>query len=475
MKSYKQTAIDIAVLSIAALILRLAALGSESFWIDEIATLERVSMGWHRMMDAVAALRYHGPLQYILAKLSCEAFGYGEFGARLPSAILGAAAVPFFYLTARRLAGRSCALIASALLACSTYHIAFSQEARFYGIMGFFTCASMYFFVRLIHEKSLFAAIGYAIATSLMLYNHYYGIFVILAQNITLLCDRRFLRCSQDIVRWLLVQTATALLFAPWLFIVLEGLGKYGSDYKVLEAPGIMHLLATPWYYADKQMLMTSITAILILLFAVKAVRNRSLLSENKVAVIWFVVPVIVPFAVSVLLTPIYSGRYILAGSFGMFIIIAVAVNPLKGHMKKAALALLACALLFGLYDYYRFPDNEQWKEVAAYLDKNEAEGDVVILHPAFNRRAYNYYARSDDAKGFPLFGQKLEERGPEVSAENAPLIDEQTAGAERVWLVLCHSYDKDNLIAEHLGKSYRQAERKQFHKIELLLFDSPN
>jgi len=155
MKNHRQTAIDIAVLSIAALILRLAALGSESFWIDEMATLERVSMGWHSMMDTIISLRYHGPLQYILAKMSCEAFGYCEFGARLPSAILGAAAVPFFYLTAKRLAGRGCALIAGALLACSTYHIAFSQEARFYGIMGFFTCASMYFFVRLIQKKSL--------------------------------------------------------------------------------------------------------------------------------------------------------------------------------------------------------------------------------------------------------------------------------------------------------------------------------
>ena len=470
------------LLTLLAGVLRLFMIGSESFWIDEMATFERVSMSWHDMFDVILSLKYHPPLHYCLVKAWCSVAGYDETSLRFISAIAGAIATPFFYFTAFRLSGRKAALIATSMFVVSAYHIRWAQEARFYSLMGLLSCVSMYYFIVLLQQRNKRALLAYIFASALMMYNHYFSLFLILAQNLAVLTElilsyvKNKSFDSKGLKAWIIAQVSIILLFLPWLLVLLQGLGKYDEGFKVLKKPGIEALLAVPYFYAERSIILAAIFTASLFLFTFGLLKKGKFkldfqkIGEKQVVLWWFIVPFLVPFIISVLLTPIYSGRYILAGSFGFFIIASEGLLRLKGKVRHIAIAIFFLSMALVLTNYYAKPFNEQWKPAAAYIAKNASPDDVVIIHPAFCLRAFNFYADKDApaAVGFPLPKQKIEGQGPTINEQNAPLIDLQIANAQNVWILYCHSYDKNYQILKHLSKKYKQTDKVALHKIEI-------
>ena len=72
----------------------------------------------------------------VLAWLWVQAFGTGEVGLRLFSAVAGVATVPVVYAVGRTLASRRIGLVAAALAATSPYLVFYSQEARSYALFA---------------------------------------------------------------------------------------------------------------------------------------------------------------------------------------------------------------------------------------------------------------------------------------------------------------------------------------------------
>ena len=102
-------------------VLRLATLGLQSYEFDEGATLY-VIRGWFtHMLHGVARYESTPPLYYVLAWVWSQAFGTGETGLRLFSAIAGVATVPVVYAVGRALGSRRIGLVAAAIVATSPY------------------------------------------------------------------------------------------------------------------------------------------------------------------------------------------------------------------------------------------------------------------------------------------------------------------------------------------------------------------
>ncbi|ARN57022.1 glycosyltransferase family 39 protein [Sedimentisphaera salicampi] len=477
---------DIVLLTVSAGLLRFFMLGQESFWIDEMATFHRVSMSWEDMFARLLELKYHPPLHYCLAKLWCGIAGYSEFSLRFISALSGMLAVSFFYLTALKLAGRKAALFAGWMFAVSAYHIQWAQEARFYSLMGLLTCVSMYFFVRLIEKRNLASLLGLSLSSALLLYNHYYGIFVIAAQNLAALTQiiietRRSGRLKRkDLFGWISSQLFAAALFIPWFAVLLQGLSKYGGGTGVLERPGIIHLLAAPYFFAGESLVLAAVFAGLFMLYlwaVYKAAGSMKAfapeLLKDHIAIWWLIGTVILPYVFSLIAAPVYSGRYILAGSFAFFILAGKALSRLEGKRLLFAGAALFIVMSGVLADYYIGPFNENWKAAAGEISAQASPSETVIIHPAFCRKAFNYYyAGEAEVEGFPLLDQKIEGKGPAVTPENAPLIHRQSEGSDGVWLVYCHSYDPNYLLVEKLKKDFRLEEKIELHKIEIFRFE---
>ncbi len=166
----------------ATLILRLWALG-DGLWVDEVSTL----VGYVRLPLGEIVATYNTNNQHLLysllAHLSIGVFGESAWALRLPAAIFGTLTVPALYFLARNIGGPRVAWWTAALLALSYQAIWFSQNARGYSGLLFFSVASTHLLVRgLEHPRDGRAWLGYAFTVGLGMYVHLTMIFVVAGQ-----------------------------------------------------------------------------------------------------------------------------------------------------------------------------------------------------------------------------------------------------------------------------------------------------
>lgn len=124
-----------------AAVLRLAGLGSQSLWIDEVFTWMSAGglgpMGRQELLENV-----HGPAFSVAVHLAMRLFGDAEWVLRLPSAIAGILMVPAMGWLAGRWLGAGAVAPAAWLAAGSPFLVWYSQEARNYSWLMLFSTLS---------------------------------------------------------------------------------------------------------------------------------------------------------------------------------------------------------------------------------------------------------------------------------------------------------------------------------------------
>ena len=166
--------------SVIALALRLWNLNSD-LWYDEIVTLldfVRPSLG-----DIVTSFPSQNQHMFysVLAHLSINVFGESAWSLRLPSVVFGVASLWALFLLGRRIIGAREALLACALLTVSYHHIWFSQNARGYMGLMFFSTIGTWLWLEAQERDGWLWWFGYAAALSLGMWLHMTMAFVALA------------------------------------------------------------------------------------------------------------------------------------------------------------------------------------------------------------------------------------------------------------------------------------------------------
>ncbi|MGD9799815.1 MAG: glycosyltransferase family 39 protein [Parvularculaceae bacterium] len=160
----------LAIIAIAILV-RAIGLGS-SLWYDEIATLLGfVRLPFGELVSNFSTLNNH-PLYSLTAKLSVAVFGESAASLRLPAALFGVAAIAAFLPVARRALGLWPALLTILLLAVSYHQVWFSQNARGYTMLLFWTTLSTILFLEGArrNDARIWAAYGAVFAAAM--YTH---------------------------------------------------------------------------------------------------------------------------------------------------------------------------------------------------------------------------------------------------------------------------------------------------------------
>jgi hypothetical protein len=132
--------IGLGLVSLTGLVLRLHGIGAD-LWIDEIATLH----AFRDVPPLTLVTRFLSAnnhlLNTLLVKAATRLFGEAEWAVRMPAVAFGTATVPLLWLASRRALGSRGALLAALLLATSYHHVFFSQNARGYSALLFFSIA----------------------------------------------------------------------------------------------------------------------------------------------------------------------------------------------------------------------------------------------------------------------------------------------------------------------------------------------
>jgi mannosyltransferase len=183
MKVSSQSALVVlTVFVLAGAALRAFDLNS-GLWYDEIKTLiESVRPPLAQIVTHFPGNNDH--LFYsVLAHLSIAVFGDQAWSLRLPSALFGLAAIPMLYLFAREVTGRFESVAAASLMAVSYHHVWFSQNARGYAMLLFWTLLSSYLLLRALRGDRRATYVAFAAVTALGIYTHLTMVFVVAGQG----------------------------------------------------------------------------------------------------------------------------------------------------------------------------------------------------------------------------------------------------------------------------------------------------
>ncbi len=164
-------------LSILALGLRIWRLDTD-LWHDEVQTLvDFVRLPVGDILTRFPSQNQH-MLYSILARFSIELFGESAWALRLPSVIFGVGSLWALFLLGRRMIGEKEALLACGLMTLSYHHVWFSQNARGYMGLLFFTLLATWLWIEALELGRWRLWIGYALAVSLGAWLHLTMAFV---------------------------------------------------------------------------------------------------------------------------------------------------------------------------------------------------------------------------------------------------------------------------------------------------------
>jgi hypothetical protein len=169
----------VAALTGIALVLRLYRL-DEGLWLDEVTTWVRYMRLTLAEIPTVYGTENQHFLFSLLARLSMNIFGDSAWAFRLPAALFGAASIWAMYLFGAEAANRKEALLGAALLTFSYQHVWFSQNARGYSGLLFWTLLASWLLLRGLREQRTRIWCAYAAAAALGVYTHATMAFVLI-------------------------------------------------------------------------------------------------------------------------------------------------------------------------------------------------------------------------------------------------------------------------------------------------------
>ncbi len=393
------------LLVLVALALRLPHLG-EGLWYDEIETLvdyARRPLG--ELLTTFGSKNQH-PLFTLLAHLSTSALGESAWALRLPAALFGAAGPAAVYLLGRHVASRAEAFTAAALLAVSSHHIWFSQNARGYTGLLFLATLATLAFVRLLRDPAAGRGMValYAVTTALALYTHLTAAFQVVAHGLVWLVAFRGApdRGRKAFVALLLGGLGGVLLYAPVLPSLVPIMLASAQPPAATAPP--------PTAWKSPFWLVTEMLAVLargipggyLGLAVVAGIGLTGVVryaKEKPVALGLFVLPGVVTVAAIVALKHnlwprfffFLAGFILLVGVRGWFAVAGWAgkyARPLQ--LAGAAVAVLALGSTAGR----AWGPKQQYEEAVAFVEAQAAPGDVAATVDLTNYPVHRWLGR---------------------------------------------------------------------------------
>lgn len=160
---------------VVALVARLVGLNGP-LWFDEIISFDtHLSLPWGQMMQSYSMNHHY--FYDVQAKLVMGLFGDAPWVVRVPALLFGLGAIAAMWVLARQISGVWIAHLVALLLAVSFHHIWFSQNARGYSELAFWSSVGMILFLRGLAVPSWRLWIGFGLCLAAATYTHLTGAF----------------------------------------------------------------------------------------------------------------------------------------------------------------------------------------------------------------------------------------------------------------------------------------------------------
>lgn len=380
-----------------AAILRFYGLTAESLWLDEGVTIRLTSLPYERLLETGT----QGPLFLLLTKVMRDLFGLSEFVLRFLPALFGVGCVLAGYHLGRRLFGETAGLLAALLLTVNPFLIHYSQDARPYTLFLLGALGSLYFAMQLATRGHWRDVVGYAVMTSVALCSHPFGPFLLPAHAAAFLLslpkqppDLR----ARHLRRAVIAAVGTALMFLPQLvrygalFFRKAGGEHVATWIPYTELQTLAFTLVN--YFAWSRLAWFALAVVLVAL--VRRHPRREEWISLGIVLTFGAFAVLLPWAISLGIAPIYQARYGIPGMASVVIVLAWALTVFPRKLRIALVAACIVLTAVPLFSYYTKLDKDPWRQTAERLGALTAPQDMVIEYPSWTDEPLNTYFRPD-------------------------------------------------------------------------------
>ncbi|WP_298117742.1 glycosyltransferase family 39 protein [Flavobacterium sp.] len=392
----KENYLLITILVFAA-ILRFYHIDFQSIWLDEIHTMNEANpnVGFFDLYDIIMAGEQMPPLYFYSLYFLFKIFGYTTFVARVYSAIVGVISVFSIFLLGKEIFNKKTGIFAALIITINPFHLYYSQDARPYMFLFLFTTLAFYYLIKFIKNNNQKSAILYGLASALMIYSHFFGLFVLFTQYLLMLF---FIVISKTenrkkfFINSFLSGVITLILFIPAIkiFIKVTQIKEFWIPAPTLD----VYTLIFKEFFGNSELVLTLI-GLLIFVYFIKLFKEKDSkvsyesIIENKtifsfiILIPWIVIVTLIPLIRSYLSIPMIISRYFITVLPAVILIIAIAFYYFKNRIFQTSILVLL--VIFSITDivvvkkYYSSINKAQFREATNFIIQNNTKNEKVV------------------------------------------------------------------------------------------------
>ncbi len=372
-------------LLVLALVLRVIALG-DGLWFDEIQTLVHYARLPAGQVVTTFDSQNNHLLYSLFASVTLTLFDESAATLRLPAVIFGVASLWALHRFGNVVTSRRETLFAVALMAVSYHHVWFSQNARGYTALLFFTLLGTWAFLLLLSRAPSWGLIaGYGLAMGLATYTHVTAAVTVVAHG--------------GIWAWLAWRHRTTEWRAPLLALVLSGL--VATTLYALVLPQFLdtllpstHSAQTTEWQSPLWLVVETVRGLarglpggwfaVLIGLALAASGMWSYWRQSPTVLMVMVLPPVLTAGMALALSHnLWPRFFFFAAGFALLILVRgiYTVSLLAGRHARpvAAAATLVVALGSALTVPRAWQPKQDYEGATAFVEKTRAPGDAMV------------------------------------------------------------------------------------------------
>lgn len=396
--------------------LRFSGIGTEPFWLDEVLTVA-YSQGTVGRIVLTNAHDIHPPGYYLGLSAWRSAVGDSEVAMRSYSTAWSLFGLVAIVLLGYELGGLGAGAVAGLLLAVNPLDVFYAQEARMYAQLAAFWSWDAWFLWRYLkagrrgsRAQRFPWAVGWLLCCLAMLYTHYLGGLLAVAQGLLALAVLLRRRQWRDLMVLAAGAAACVLAFMPWLTLVVRLRGSLYSAGHVGWIPqatldsatvGLMRVLFrgfAPDPGAAGQRLLSVLGAAVLSAAALAGLLGSRGAGERTVArggrafAFWlFVMPLLLAVGVSLAWHPVYFPPRFALVLAGPFALVAGVVSACMPRGAAAVCCLVLAVPMVAATTCQGQITNKEGMRGFARLWRQAGPADLVAFFPFHQAQVASY------------------------------------------------------------------------------------
>ena len=441
----------------------------ESLRLDEAQSIWQTSHSLSETLNIVAN-DVHVPLYHILLHYWMVIFGTGVETVRAMSLVFFLASIPLMYILARTILGRGWSLTVVTLFALSPFMNWYANEARMYTLLAMFAILSQYFYIRILQGKAGWG--GYALTVILGVYSHYFFLFTLMAQAIFYLFNRKKFPVG-TLKKFIFTAVGVVLSLTPWILFFIKN-GAASNTRPLLQTPSTIDFFNTFSQFlfgfqsdaANTIILSSWPLMVIVAFFTVR--KNLKITPTVAYIVVAAIVPVLLAFVLSFVVSPFFLSRYMVPAVAPLYIATAWLLSQ---YSRKVAIVSVTIWLAIIGYTFYLQtvsplnPVREDYQSAVTDIQRQATTSDVIALTAPFTVYPFEYYYTGNTKiETIPIWDREADGAIPQFSTEELDQdVQKLITGHDYIYVLASHDQGYEKEVVDYFKNRYEQTQSKKY------------